>query len=442
MSTFEILMPKMGESVEEATITKWFVSEGDTIQEDDVLLEIATDKVDSEIPSPVAGTVKEIKYQTDDVVPVGVPVAVILLEGAEDTSTPDSVEKASETPVKESTESTPLGDQPLKDINTSSDRFYSPLVRSIAASEGISAQELEKIQGSGKEGRVTKKDILSYLESRTSGASITAQPAPSTPSPKVETTQPAPAMKKEQPKVHVSVSAGDEIVEMDRMRKLIAEHMVSSKQISPHVTSIVEADVTNLVMWRTKIKEEFQQKYGEKITYMPVITEAVARALRDFPGVNASVDGDKIIYRQQVNVGMAVSLPSGNLIVPVIKQADQKNLIGLTGDVNRLANQARENKLSPDDIQGGTFTITNFGSFRNIIGTPIINQPQVAILATGSIEKKPAVIETPTGDVIAIRHKMFLSLSYDHRIVDGALGGNFLRRIADYLEAFDINREI
>lgn len=240
----------------------------------------------------------------------------------------------------------------------------------------------------------------------------------------------------------MSVSAGDDIVQMDRMRKLIADHMVMSKQVSPHVTSVVEADVTNLVLWRNKVKDNFQKKYGEKITFMPVITEAVARALRDFPGVNASVDGDKIIYRKQVNVGMAVSLPTGNLIVPVIKQADQKNLVGLTGDINRLANQARENKLSPDDIQGGTFTITNFGSFKNIIGTPIINQPQVAILAVGAIEKKPAVIETPTGDVIGIRHKMFLSLSYDHRVVDGALGGGFLRRVADYLEALDINREI
>ncbi|WP_289055180.1 dihydrolipoamide acetyltransferase family protein [Carboxylicivirga marina] len=440
MSTFEILMPKMGESVEEATITKWFVSEGDTVQEDDVLLEIATDKVDSEIPSPVAGTIKEIKYATDDVVAVGLPVAVILLEGAE-----DSVE---ETPTASSPKSAPTPattDLPVVEvagtdsINKDSDRFYSPLVRSMAKEEGISAGELEKIAGSGKDGRVTKTDMQSYIANR--AQQVTTNAAVSAPSQAVSTTvTQAPAAKEH--KVNVSVSANDEIVQMGRMRKLIADHMVMSKQVSPHVTSVVEADVTNMVLWRTKMKDAFQKKYGEKITYMPIITEAVAKALRDFPGVNASVDGDNIILRKDVNVGMAVSLPSGDLIVPVIKHADQKNLVGLTGDVNRLANQARENKLAPDDIQGGTFTITNFGSFKNIIGTPIINQPQVAILATGSIEKKPAVIETPTGDVIGIRHKMFLSLSYDHRIVDGALGGAFLRRIGDYLEEFDINKEL
>jgi 2-oxoglutarate dehydrogenase E2 component (dihydrolipoamide succinyltransferase) len=434
MSTFEILMPKMGESVEEATITKWFVSEGDTVQEDDVLLEIATDKVDSEIPSPVAGTIKEIKYQVDDVVPVGLPVAVILLEGAEDTDEPASepaVESKAETTQEVSSEETVS-----KTDFQASDRFYSPLVRSMAKEEGIGVEELDQIQGSGKDGRVTKSDMQSYVSQR--GQAPAVQPSQPVSAPKPEPV----AAPKEAPKVHVSVSANDEIVEMDRMRKLIAEHMVMSKQVSPHVTSVVEADVTNIVLWRGKVKDAYQKKYGEKLTYMPVFTEAVARALRDFPGVNASVNGDQIILRKDVNIGMAVALPSGNLIVPVIKHADQKNLVGLTGDINRLAGLARENKLSPDDIQGGTFTVTNFGSFKNIIGTPIINQPQVAILATGSIEKKPAVIETPTGDVIGIRHKMFLSLSYDHRVVDGALGGGFLRRIADYLEAFDINREI
>ncbi|MCT4587309.1 MAG: 2-oxo acid dehydrogenase subunit E2 [Carboxylicivirga sp.] len=437
MSTFEILMPKMGESVEEATITKWFVSEGDTVQEDDVLLEIATDKVDSEIPSPVAGTVKEIKYQVDDVVAVGLPVAVILLEGAEDTTETTEAAPAVEIPTAEVTVSTSVSSD-IQSINAESDRFYSPLVRNMAKTEGITADELEKIAGSGKDGRVTKKDMQDYIANRgqASAPAPVAKPVQAAP----VASSPAPAPKEH--KVHVSVSAQDEIVEMGRMRKMIADHMVMSKQVSPHVTSVVEADVTNMVLWRTKMKDAFQKKYGEKITYMPIITEAVARALRDFPGVNASVDGDNIILRKDVNVGMAVSLPSGDLIVPVIKQADQKNLVGLTGDVNRLANDARANKLSPDDIQGGTFTITNFGSFKNIIGTPIINQPQVAILATGSIEKKPAVIETPTGDVIGIRQKMFLSLSYDHRIVDGALGGAFLRRIADYLEAFDIDREI
>ncbi|MBS2212174.1 2-oxo acid dehydrogenase subunit E2 [Carboxylicivirga mesophila] len=444
MSTFEILMPKMGESVEEATITKWFVSEGDTIQEDDVLLEIATDKVDSEIPSPVAGTVKEIKYQVDDVVAVGLPVAVILLEGAEDTE--EEAPAASAQPAAQASETTqvaaPVAETAdVKSINADSDRFYSPLVRSMASQEGIGADELEKIPGTGKDGRVTKADMQNYIASRGQQAPQPVAVTPAQPATQAAAaSQPSPAPKEH--KVNVSVSANDEIVEMGRMRKLIADHMVMSKQVSPHVTSVVEADVTNMVLWRTKIKDAFQKKYGEKITYMPIITEAVAKALRDFPGVNASVDGDKIILRKNVNVGMAVSLPSGDLIVPVIKNADQKNLVGLTGDVNRLANEARANKLSADDIQGGTFTITNFGSFKNIIGTPIINQPQVAILATGSIEKKPAVIETPTGDVIGICHKMFLSLSYDHRIVDGALGGAFLRRIGDYLEAFDINTEI
>lgn len=438
MSTFEILMPKMGESVEEATITKWFVSEGDTVQEDDVLLEIATDKVDSEIPSPVAGTIKEIKYQVDDVVEVGLPVAVILLEGAADT---ESDRSTSESPKEEDVSTEPVNDHKnitldINAIKSETDRFYSPLVRSIASKEGISINELDSINGSGQNGRVTKADILDFVADR-GKVSEKEEVIKSS-----KTSEPKPSVIKEPVKANVSVSANDEIIAMDRMRKLIADHMVMSKQVSPHVTSVVEADVTNIVLWRNKIKDAYQKKYGQKITYMPVFTEAIARALRDFPGVNASVDGDNIIIRKDVNIGMAVALPSGNLIVPVINKADQKNLVGLTGDINRLASLARENKLSPDDIQGGTFTVTNFGSFKNIIGTPIINQPQVAILATGSIEKKPAVIETPTGDVIGIRHKMFLSLSYDHRIVDGALGGGFLRRIADYLEAFDINREI
>lgn len=437
MSTFEILMPKMGESVEEATITKWFVSEGDTVDEDDVLLEIATDKVDSEIPSPVAGTVKSIKYQVDDVVPVGLPVAVILLEGAEDTAGDEVKPVEDKKEVQVASSEAQVQTIEVADVNKASSRFYSPLVRSMASAEAIGFDELESIPGTGKDGRVTKADMQQYISNR-GNASV----KPAAPTPAVQATSaPAPA-KKEPVKVQVSVSANDEIVEMDRMRKIIAEHMVMSKQVSPHVTSVVEVDMTNIVLWRNKVKADFQKKYGEKITFMPIFTEAVAKALRDFPGVNASVDGDNIILRKNVNIGMAVALPSGNLIVPVVKQADQKNLVGLTGDVNRLANLARENKLSPDDIQGGTFTISNFGSFRNIIGTPIINQPQVAILAIGSIEKKPAVIETPTGDVIGIRQKMFLSLSYDHRIVDGALGGGFLRRIADYLEAFDLDREI
>ena len=441
MSTFQILMPKMGESVEEATITKWFVSVGDTISEDDVLLEIATDKVDSEIPSPVAGVVAEILYQVNDVVPVGKPVAIIAMGGtAEAGSEPKPSAAKAESAVAESKPEAKVAEADQE--NEQGTRFYSPLVRSMAKAENISMGELEKIPGSGKDNRLTKDDLQQYLE-KPRTAAVKEQSA-SSEKPKEQVQSKAaeqPAAKAPQ-KVSVSVSAGDEIIEMDRMRRLIADHMVMSKQVSPHVTGVVEVDVTNIVLWREKNKDLFLKKYGEKLTYMPVFTEATAKALRDFPGVNASVDGDKIIIRKNVNIGIAVSLPSGNLIVPVIKQADMKNLVGLTTDLNSLADRARNNKLSPDDIQGGTFTISNFGSFRNIIGTPIINQPQVAILATGNIEKKPAVVETPTGDVIAIRHKMFLSLSYDHRIVDGSLGGNFLRRIADYLEAFDLSREV
>ncbi len=434
MSTFDIVMPKLGESVEEATITRWFVAVGDTVSEDDPLLEIATDKVDSEIPSPVAGVVKELRYEVNALVPVGKVVAVIAIEGTSTEGVSAAVVKPSdESPITNVSVGLSQDKYVGEDSTSDSDKFYSPLVRSIATTEGIALKELDKIVGSGKEGRVTKEDVLSFLKTR-QGTPEVSSPKPTVQPPTASPSQPA--------KASVSVSAGDEIREMDRMRKLIADHMVMSKQVSPHVTSIVEADVTNIVLWREKMKQAFQQKYGEKLTYMPIFTEAVAKALRDFPGVNASVDVDKIIYRKNVNIGIAVSLPSGNLIVPVIKQADQKNLAGLASDINRLANEARTSKLSPDSIQGGTFTITNFGSFHNIIGTPIINQPQVAILATGSIEKKPAVIETPTGDVIAIRHKMFLSLSYDHRIVDGAMGGGFLRKIADYLEAFALNTEI
>ncbi|WP_066631725.1 dihydrolipoamide acetyltransferase family protein [Labilibacter marinus] len=436
MSTFEILMPKMGESVEEATITKWFVSVGDKIEEDDVLLEIATDKVDSEIPSPVEGIVKEILYETDALVPVGKPVAIISLEG-EDGGSDDGAEPAATAEVEKSVEAAveETASAPAQDF-AESDKFYSPLVKSIAKEEGVSVQELDSIKGTGQNNRVTKNDILAFVSDKTSGSA-----APKAASAPKASPAPTPAAAPIQ-RPPVSVSGEDEIVQMDRMRKIIADHMVMSKQVSPHVTAVVEVDMTNIVLWRNKNKAAYQEKYGEKITFTPIFFEATAKALRDFPGVNASVDGDNIIYRKNVNIGMAVALPSGNLIVPVIKQADYKNLAGLTSDVNRLAGLARNNKLAPDDIQGGTFTITNFGSFKNIIGTPIINQPQVAILAVGAIEKKPAVIETPTGDVIGIRHKMFLSLSYDHRIVDGSLGGNFLRRIGDYLEQFDIDRAL
>jgi 2-oxoglutarate dehydrogenase E2 component (dihydrolipoamide succinyltransferase) len=444
MSEFKVQMPKMGESVQEATITKWFVKEGDTVEEDDLLFEIATEKVDSEIPSPVDGVISKILFEVDSVVDVGATVALIKTEDGEDGDDSDNGSDEEEKPEKTDASAEEKKKEPVEsdDKEASSEeepettRFYSPLVRSIAKEENVSNKELESIGGSGENGRVQKKDILAYLEKRESGE--TQKAAQQTDDKKKEAVQP----KKEASKVSVSVGAEDQVVEMDRVRKLIAGHMVQSAQTAPHVTSVVEADVTNLVLWRNKVKDEFQKKYNQKLTFMPVFIEAVAAALREFPTVNASVDGDKIIMRGKVNVGIAVAKPDGNLIVPVIRDADQKNLVGLTSSLNDLANRARNNKLSPDEISGGTFSITNFGSFRNIIGTPIINQPQVGILATGIIEKKPAVMETPTGDAIVVRHKMFLSLSYDHRIVDGAMGGAFLRKIADILEEFDVNRKI
>lgn len=421
MSEFKVLMPKMGESVQEATITKWFVKEGDEVKEDDLLFEIATEKVDSEIPSPVDGKIIKIYFETEAVVPVGDIVALIQLEGEEGEPTPrnDVPDENIETDKNQSVET-------MKQQHAESSRFYSPLVRSIAKKENISFTELDTIEGSGVNGRVQKKDLLLFIESKKKPENFVEK---------------AKAVFS-QPKVSVSIGSDDQIIEMDRVRKLIAEHMVHSVQTAPHVTSVVEADVTNLVLWRNKVKDDFQKRYNEKLTFMPVFVEAVAIALREYPLVNASVDGDKIILRNKVNIGIAVAKPDGNLVVPVISDADKKNLVGLTSSLNDLANRARINKLMPDEISGGTFSITNFGSFRNLIGTPIINQPQVAILATGSIEKKPAVIETITGDAIVVRHKMFLSLSYDHRIVDGALGGAFLRRIADILEEFDINRKL
>lgn len=443
MSGFKVLMPKMGESVQEATITKWFVKVGDKVEEDDLLFEIATEKVDSEIPSPVDGVVTDVFFEVDAVVPVGEIVAIIKTDDDDDDENSSSKPEPKLEQVKVENESSNEASDELTEsaeLTTFKDttRFYSPLVRSIAKTENISIAELETIEGSGVNGRVQKADLLNYIENKSKG---NVQKPTTASHEKVEPVQ-YKAEKPAAPKVSVSIGANDQIIEMDRVRKLIAEHMVNSVQVAPHVTSVVEADVTNLVLWRNKVKDEFQGKYGEKLTFMPVFTEAVAQALREFPMVNASVDGDKIILRSKVNVGIAVAKPDGNLIVPVIRDADQKNLVGLTSTLNDLANRARINKLSPDEISGGTFSITNFGSFRNIIGTPIINQPQVAILATGSIEKKPAVMETPTGDAIVVRHKMFLSLSYDHRIVDGALGGAFLRRIADLLEEFDINRKI
>lgn len=438
MSQFEIVMPKLGESITEATITKWFKKENDQIEEDDALLEIATDKVDSEIPSPVAGKIVKLLYKEGDVVPVGKVIAVISLDGSDASGesaseSPAEPEKAAPVETKQ-TEQTAKASEPQK-----SSRFYSPLVKNIAKQENIPLEELESLPGSGQNGRLRKEDLIGYIENRSKGAAPQAKPQTEPKKETVEAPQSAPA---EKPKVSVSVNAEDEIVEMDRMRRLIADHMVMSKQVAPHVTNFLEADVTNLVLWRNKVKDEFQAREKEKLTFMPVFIEAAAKALKDFPQVNASVDGYKIILRKKVNIGVAVALPTGNLIVPVIKNSDHLNLLGLSKEMNRLAESARNNKLGPDDIQGGTFTISNFGTFKNDMGTPIINQPQVAILATGNITKKPAVVETPTGDIIAVRHKMFLSLTYDHRVVDGALGGAFLRRIADYLENFDINRSI
>lgn len=433
MSQFDLLMPKLGESVQEATILKWLVKEGDTVEEDQELLEIGTDKVDSPIPSPVAGKVVKILYEQNALVPVGKIIAHIALEGSEVVATAATSEpEDKKLNVKAETEHVPAGDF------KNSGRFYSPVVRAVAAQENISPDELEKIPGSGHNGRVQKRDVLNFLENR-GGAKVTekVQAAPvQTAAAQTET------VKTEKPKVSVSVSAGDEIIEMDRMRKLIAEHMVHSKHTAAHVTNMIEVDVTDIVRWREKIKDDFQKREKVKITYLPVFLEAIARALKEFPMINAAVDGDRIILRKAINLGVAVALPTNNLIVPVIKNADQLNLLGLTMELNRLADAARNNKLKPDDIAGGTFSISNFGTFRNVMGTPVISQPQVAILATGTVEKKPAVVETPHGDIIAIRHKMFLSLTYDHRIIDGALGGSFLRRLGDILESFDTTRTI
>ncbi|MGK0388868.1 MAG: 2-oxoglutarate dehydrogenase E2 component (dihydrolipoamide succinyltransferase) [Maribacter sp.] len=445
MAKFELIMPKMGESIMEATILKWVKQPGDSIELDETVLEIATDKVDSEVPSPVEGILKEILFQEDDTVEIGKIIAIIEIEGAEDSSSShDVVVEApssngkSAVPAPQVMVATTPASQPA---TTNTTRFYSPLVKNIAQSEQISMAELEAITGSGQEGRVTKKDILSYVEQKKSGAvaspvTMTA-PAPKAPAQKKITPPSTP-----QSNPAASMDGDVEIIEMDRMRKLIANHMVMSKHTSPHVTSFVEADVTNLVNWRNKVKHDFQKKHGEKITFTPIFIEALAKTIRDFPMINVTVDGTNIIRKKNINVGMATALPSGNLIVPVIKNTDQLNLLGVTKQVNALANAARNNKLKPSDVQGGTYTITNVGTFGNVMGTPIINQPQVAIMSVGVIKKKPAVIETEYGDVIAIRHMMYLSHSYDHRVVDGFLGGSFLRKFADYLEAFDVNQTI
>jgi len=453
MALYELVLPKMGESVAEATIIKWVKQPGEMIEIDESVLEIATDKVDSEVPSPVAGKLVKTFFKEDDIVQVGAVIATIETEAGSDVIEPEAesvalVQKSLEaepqinvnTPIQPL--SAPVSIQTEKtDMNTSG-RFYSPLVKSMATEEGISLAELDSIQGSGLEGRVTKQDVIDYLSKRNSAQDKpdnTGQSVAGSESPVSSSSRPA-TVSSSGPVS--SVSGGDEIIEMDRMRKLIAEHMVMSKQTSPHVTSFVEADVTNLVAWRDRVKGSFEKREGEKITFTPIFIEAVAKAIKDLPMINISVNGTQIIKKRDINIGMAAALPSGNLIVPVIKNADQLNLFGLTKAVNDLASRARQSKLKPDETQGGTFTITNVGTFGNAMGTPIINQPQVAILAVGEIKKKPAVIETEFGDVIAIRHMMFLSLSYDHRVVDGSLGGSFIRRVADYLEAWDMNREI
>jgi 2-oxoglutarate dehydrogenase E2 component (dihydrolipoamide succinyltransferase) len=430
----QLIMPKMGESVAEATILKWLKKEGDRIEADEAVLEIATDKVDTEVPSPSAGILSKRMYEEGQVVKVGEVIALIAAEN--EAATPAPVQTPSRPASAATSTSSSNGVvssvKPVttEELKPASDRFYSPLVKNIAKQEGLTVTELESIPGTGANNRLTKQDLLKHLSEKGSGKKEEkAAPfvAPSRPS------QPMPVFES---------GSNTEIIEMDRMRKLIAEHMVMSKHTSPHVTSFVEADVTNMVKWRDRIKGDFEKREKEKITFTPIFIEAVAKAIKDFPMVNVSVDGTKIIVKKNINIGMAAALPSGNLIVPVIKNADYLNLIGLTKIVNDLASRARNSKLKPEEIQDGTFTLTNVGTFGNVMGTPIINQPQVAILATGAIRKKPAVIETPEGDTIGIRHMMFLSLSYDHRVVDGALGGSFLRRIGDYLEQFDSTRTI
>ena len=453
MAQFELILPKMGESVAEATVTNWLKNVGDVIDAEESVVEVATDKVDSEVPSPVSGTLVKILVDVNGVAEVGSPIAIIEVEGEGSGTTASAAPEVAPEPAvavaeieaqvaaAAATVSAPVPSGPI--AKNSNGRFYSPLVRSMAKEEGIGQAELDQISGSGKEGRVTKKDIVAYLEvGRKATAPVAASqtpaasPAPAAPvsaAPAVAPKPSAPAMK---------IGEGDEIIEMDRMRKLIADHMVNSVHTSPHVTSFVEADMTKVVLWRNRMKNEFQKKHGEKITFTPIIMEAIVKAIQDFPMINISIEGNNIIKHGRINVGMAAALPSGNLIVPVVKNADQLSLLGLTKAVNDLANRARNNQLKPDEISGGTYTLTNVGTFGNVMGTPIINQPQVAIMAAGAIVKKPAVVETPEGDVIAVRHKMFLSHSYDHRAVDGALGGMFVKRVAEYLESWDLNREI
>jgi len=473
MAVVDLVMPKLGESIMEATILKWHKKAGDRIENDETVLDIATDKVDSEVPSTASGIVTELLYKENDVVPIGAVIARIDTNNKQASPAPVAQSQLTEQEEdKALAEAVPYVPQPKPIINKSGatvNRFYSPLVLNIANSEGITMQELENIPGTGTENRVTKKDILSYVEQRKAGKAeqqvvqqSPQQPATSTP-PQAEVTipvqpsysQPVPAQSAEPPKVKQEAPLpapqeeekayyGDnvEIIEMDRMRKLIAKHMVDSKHTSPHVTSFSEADVTNMVLWREKVKNEFEKRENTKITFTPLIIDCIVRVIKRFPIINSSVEGDRIIIKKDINIGMATAMPSGNLIVPIIKNADYLNLVGLSKSVNQLANNARNGKLKPDDTQGGTFTFTNVGTFGSLMGTPIINQPQVAILAAGAIKKRPVVIETPAGDTIGIRHMMYLSLSYDHRIIDGSVGSLFLNAVANELENWDINGQL
>ncbi|MCC3152426.1 dihydrolipoamide acetyltransferase family protein [Hymenobacter sp. BT770] len=466
MARVEMTMPKMGESIMEGTVLKWLKQVGDTIEQDESVLEVATDKVDTEVPAIYAGVLQEILVQEGQVVAVGAPIAIMETDSAGATAAPAGAAQAAPAPSSNGVpvdagvaevpylpeagdpQAAQRGMQPATNAVHQPGRFLSPLVLSIAREEGVSMTDLEYLPGTGKEGRVTKKDILDYVANGKQAMTPTAAPAqPAAVAPAAQpqpTATPAPAAPAAAPstKPAPSVSGGQELIEMDRMRKMIAQRMVDSVRISPHVTSFVEADVTDLVNWRNKHKDAYKKREGENLTFTPIFIQAVARAIQDFPMINVSIDGDYIVKKRDINIGVAVALPSGNLIVPVIHNADQLNLNGLTKKVNDLANRARINKLKPEDLEGGTYTLSNVGSFGNVMGTPIIMQPQVAIMAVGAIKKKPAVIETPQGDLIGIRHFMFLSHSYDHRVVDGSLGGMFVRKVADYLEQFDPNMAI
>ena len=436
MAQFELVMPKMGESIMEATILKWNKKPGDAVEQDETVLEIATDKVDSEVPSPVKGFLVKTMFNENDVVPIGQIIAILDTEAASPTAS--SSVAASEPVAQVSTQAmnvAPVAIKTTESAPSTSNKFYSPLVKTIADKEQITISELDALPGSGANGRVTKQDILAFVATKSNAPTAASTPV-------AQVVSSSPALIAPTPSTMSKYGDNVEIIEMDRMRKLISDHMVMSKTTSPHVTSFVEIDVTPLVQWRDRIKGPFEKKYGQKITFTPVFIQAVARAIADFPMINISVDGNNLIRKKDINIGMAAALPSGNLIVPVIKNAQNLNLLGITKAVNDLAGKARNNKLKPEEIQDGTFTLTNVGTFGNVMGTPIINQPQVAIMATGVIRKKPAVVETPYGDMIAIRQLMFLSLSYDHRVVDGSLGGSFLRKVGDYLEQFDVDQDI